>query len=88
MHGPLMLSFALSANYVPKCQMTSGPCGPIFRKNPKTGHSFGEDFFTTLRHNKIGVMSQLGNSCTERHGSHHLNLPANYLLQISMFPAK
>ena len=30
MHGPPRLSCALSANYVPKCQMSSGPYGPIF----------------------------------------------------------
>ena len=30
MYGPLRLSFALLANYVPKCQMSSGPHGPIF----------------------------------------------------------
>ena len=30
MYGPLRLSFELLANYVPKCQMSSGPHGPIF----------------------------------------------------------
>ena len=32
MHGSqrLSLSFALLANYVPKCQMSLGPYGPIF----------------------------------------------------------
>ena len=30
MHGPLRLSCVLLANYVPKYQMSSGPCGPIF----------------------------------------------------------
>ena len=28
--GPLRLSCVLLANYVPKCQMNSGPYGPIF----------------------------------------------------------
>ena len=27
---PLRLSCVFLANYVPKCQMSSGPCGPIF----------------------------------------------------------
>ena len=30
MHDPLKLSLALLANCVPKCQMSSGPYGPIF----------------------------------------------------------
>ena len=30
MYGPLRLSFALLANYVPNCRMSSGPHGPIF----------------------------------------------------------
>ena len=30
MHGPLRLSYALLANYMAKCQMSSGPYGPIF----------------------------------------------------------
>ena len=29
MHGPVRLSYAFLANYVPKCQMSSGPYGPI-----------------------------------------------------------
>ena len=31
MHALLWLSFALLANYVPKCQMSSGLFGPIFQ---------------------------------------------------------
>ena len=31
MHSPLKLSYALLANYMPKCQMSSGPYGPIFK---------------------------------------------------------
>ena len=34
MHGPLRLTYALLANYLAKCQMSSGPYGPIF--NHKT----------------------------------------------------
>ena len=30
MHDPLRPNFALLANYVPKCKMSSGPYGPIF----------------------------------------------------------
>ena len=30
MHGPLRLTYALLANYMAKCQMSSGPYGPIF----------------------------------------------------------
>ena len=30
MPGPLRLSYVLLANNVPKCQMSSGPYGPIF----------------------------------------------------------
>ena len=30
MHGPLRLSCVLLANYVPKCQLSSGQYGPIF----------------------------------------------------------
>ena len=30
MHGPLRLTYALLANDMAKCQMSSGPCGPIF----------------------------------------------------------
>ena len=32
MHGPLRLTYALLANYMAKCQMSSGPYGPIFIK--------------------------------------------------------
>ena len=30
MHGPLRLTYALLANYMAKCQMSSGSYGPIF----------------------------------------------------------
>ena len=30
MHGPLRLTYALLANYMAKCQMSSGRYGPIF----------------------------------------------------------
>ena len=30
MHGPLRLTYTLLANYMAKCQMSSGPYGPIF----------------------------------------------------------
>ena len=30
MHGPLRLTYAFLANYMAKCQMSSGPYGPIF----------------------------------------------------------
>ena len=30
MHGPLKVSYALFANCMPKCQISSGPYGPIF----------------------------------------------------------
>ena len=30
MHGPLRLTYALLVNYMVKCQMSSGPYGPIF----------------------------------------------------------
>ena len=33
MHGPLRLSYTLLANYMPKCQMSSGPNGPIIIEN-------------------------------------------------------
>ena len=29
MHGPLRLTYALLANYMAKCQMSSSPYGPI-----------------------------------------------------------
>ena len=32
MHGPLRLTNALLANYMPKSQMSSGPYGPIFEE--------------------------------------------------------
>ena len=31
MHGPLRLTYALLTNYMAKCQMSSGPFGPIFK---------------------------------------------------------
>ena len=34
MHGSLRLTYALLANYMAKCQMSSGPYGPIFLCNP------------------------------------------------------
>ena len=36
MHGPLRLTYALLANYMAKCQMSSGPYGPNFVSCNKT----------------------------------------------------
>ena len=33
MHGPLRVTYALLANYMAKCQMSSGPYGPILQDN-------------------------------------------------------
>ena len=43
MYGPLRLSYALIANYVPKCQMSSGPYRPIFPYSDPSVASFSID---------------------------------------------
>ena len=51
MYGPLRLSFALLANYVPKCQMSSGPHGPIFLELEYCPFSYCPKTFTDLQSN-------------------------------------
>ena len=41
MPGPLRLTYALLANYMAKCQMSSGPYGPIFNIGLKDCWSAG-----------------------------------------------
>ena len=64
MHGQLRLSFALSANYVPKCQMSSGPYGPIFDVGMDIYVMMSPDLYGTCRHCLYGTLSRTcGRNC-------------------------